>query len=243
MLGAGILTIVVIGWLRRPEIRPYILRGLGIVAVVSAAYFPAFWHSTSTFGQPARAIKSVISPDSRDASSDLYRTQEDKNLEYNIRHAGLIGKGFGVQIDYALPIYDLRASDPELDYIPHNGVLYVLMRMGLLGGIAMWSLISAGIIAGCRLTKCRDREITVIGALVVCGMLGYALEGATDQGFYFYRIAFVTGALLGLAEAARHILSTGGDELPAEPDARDLLSEPADGGAAPTWSTRTLPIQ
>jgi O-Antigen ligase len=224
MLGGGLMVITLIGWIRRPEIRPKILRIVAVVGVVCAVYLPVFWNSTSTFGQPARAIKSAIAPDKRDASSDLYRIQEDRNLENDIKHAGPLGEGFGVMIKYALPIVDLRAAVPELDYIPHNDVLYILLRMGIFGGVAMWGLIGAGIIAGCRLTKVADREIMLIGALLACAMVAYALEGATDQGFYMYRIAFITGAILGLAEAARHIVAARLDE--PEGDGRESAGQP-----------------
>jgi O-antigen ligase len=123
----------------------------------------------------------------------------------NIKQAGLLGKGYGVKIDYALPIVDISSIDPLIAYIPHNDVLDVLMRMGLLGGIAMWSLIGTGIVAGCRLAKARDRELALIGAVLAGALVAYALMGAIDQGFFWYRIAFVTGGLLGLAEAARRI--------------------------------------
>jgi O-antigen ligase len=93
-------------------------------------------------------------------------------------------------------------------YIPHNDVLDVLMRMGILGGVAMWSLIGTGIISGSRLARSRDREVAAIGTLVACSLVAYALMGAVDQGFFMYRIAFITGALLGLAEAARRLART-----------------------------------
>ena len=74
----------------------------------------------------------------RDATSDIYRVQENANLEYNIKQNGLLGNGFGVKIDYALPITDISSVDSLIAYIPHDDVLDVLMRMGFLGGVAMW---------------------------------------------------------------------------------------------------------
>ena len=104
---------------------------------------------------------------------------------------------------------------PLIAYIPHNGVLDVLMRLGFLGGVAMWFLIGAGIISGSRLARSRDREVAVIGTLVACSMVAYALMGAVDQGFFFSRIAFITGVLLGLAEAARRLARTESGMAPA----------------------------
>jgi hypothetical protein len=186
--------------------RRRMLRRIAVgVLAVAAVYFPVFWNSVGTLGQPARAIHSQVSPDARDATSDLYRVEENANLKLNIRQGGVLGKGFGVTIDYALPIVDISSIDPLIGYIPHNGFLYVPMRLGLLGAIAMWAMLGTGIVAGCRLARSRERELAVVGALSACALIAYALEGSTDQGFFFYRVAFVTGCLLGLAEAARRL--------------------------------------
>jgi O-antigen ligase len=147
----------------------------------------------------------MVAPDQRDALSDLYRNQENANLNLNIREGGLLGKGFGVPIDYALPIADIKNIDPFINFIPHNGVLYILMRMGILGGIAFWALLAVATITGSRLAGSGDPEFALVGALLACAMVGYAMEGGVDQGFFFYRIAFVVGSLLGLAEAASRL--------------------------------------
>ena len=211
VLGAGLILLVVIGMVCLPARRRMLRRTVLVVLALSAVYFPLYWNKTGGLAQPARAVHSMVSPDPRDAASDLYRIQENANLKINIRHGGLVGRGFGVPIDYALPIVDIKDIDPLITYIPHNGVYYVLMRMGPLGGIAFWALIAAGVIAGCRLAKRVDPELAALGAVVACAIVGYVFEGALDQGFFFYRIAFVMGALLGLVEAAHRILRR--DEL------------------------------
>jgi hypothetical protein len=205
VLAAGLLTLVAVGFACLAERRRFLKRLLVCVALFSAVYVPAYWNHTGGLAQPARALRSVIKPDTRDAASDLYRVQENANLKLNIRQGAPIGKGFGVPIDYALPIVDIGSIDPLIAYIPHNGVLYVLMRMGILGGIAFWSLLGAGIVTGCRLARVRDRELALVGALIVCALLAYALQGYNDQGFFFYRIALVIGSLLGLGEAVRRL--------------------------------------
>ena len=208
VLGGGLiaLTAVALRWL---PARRHFLGRISVVAVaVLAVYFPAYWNHSGGLAQPARAVHSIVAPDPRDASSDMYRVQEDANLRLNIREGGVIGKGFGVRIDYPLPIADISSIDPFIAYIPHDGVLYILMRMGLLGAVAFWALLAAGIVGGCRLARAADRELAVVGALGVSALVGYTLMGAVDQGFFFYRIAFVVGTLLGLAEAARRLLRT-----------------------------------
>jgi hypothetical protein len=216
LLGGGLIALAAVGVSCVPARRRFLWRTLGVLIACSAIYFPAFWNDTGGLAQPARAVRSFVSPDPRDAQSDLYRIQEDANLNQNIRQGGLLGKGFGVPIDYSLTITDITSIDPLIAYVPHNGVLYVLMRMGLLGGIAMWTLLAACIISGCRLAKRADPELAVVGALVVCTFVGYTLMGAVDQGFFFYRSAFVVGALLGLAEAARRLRQTAAARRPPE---------------------------
>lgn len=204
-LGGGLIVLAVIGYCALPHRRRALNRAGLVLLAFLAVYLPAYWNKTGGLAQPARAIHSQLSPDPRDAASNLYRLQENANLKLNIHQGGVLGSGFGVPIDYALPIVDISKIDANIKYVPHNGVLYILMRMGLLGMIAFWGLLGAGIIAACRLARVADRELAVIGAFVACALIAYALEGSVDQGFFFYRIALVMGTLLGLAEAARRI--------------------------------------
>src|SRR3954453_5545986 len=202
VLGGGLLVLAIVAARSLPTRRLLVMRLGAVILVILAAYLPMFWNRSGGLAQPARAIRSTVAPSSRDASSDLYRIQENANLKVNIREGKLLGRGFGVKIDYPLPIADIRDIDPMIDYVPHNGLLYVLMRMGVFGGVALWTLMGVGIVVGGRLARPADREHALIGALLVCAMVGYSLEGAVDQGFFLYRVAFVIGTLLALADAA-----------------------------------------
>jgi hypothetical protein len=218
VLGVGVLTLLAVAAAVLPRRRRVVGRILVGLVLVSSIYIPAYWNKTGGLAQPARAVRSAVAPSSeRDQSSDLYRIQEDENLWFNIREAKVIGKGFGVPINYALPIEDISDIDPFIKYIPHNGVLYVLMRMGIFGAIAFWSVLGLAILYGCRLARAVDRELAVVGAVVVAMVVAYAFEGHTDQGFFYYRVAFVMGTLLGLAEAARRMLPASRRRLRAEP--------------------------
>jgi hypothetical protein len=208
VLGVGVIVLLVVSFVALPKRRHVVGRILVALMTGLALYLPAYWNKSGGLAQPARAIHSAIKPSTRDQSSDLYRLQEDQNLLLNIRQAGPLGKGFGVPIDYALPIQDISSIDPLIKYIPHNGVLYILMRMGILGGIAFWSMLGLALVAACRLARSADREVAVIGALVSAMLVAYAFEGHTDQGFFYYRVAFVMGTLLGLMEAAARLRTT-----------------------------------
>jgi O-Antigen ligase len=205
MLGAGLLCFGIIAYKALPIRRGALGKAIVALVLCSVVYFPVMWNSDSGLGAPARAIKSQVSPNWRDASSNIYRVKENANLELNIKQSGPLGKGYGVKINYALPIVDISTIDPVIAYVPHNQVLDVLVRMGLLGGVAVWFLIGAGIISGSRLALVRDPEVAVIGLVVACALVTYAILGARDLGFFFYRVAFITGIFLGLAEAARRL--------------------------------------
>jgi hypothetical protein len=143
-----------------------------------------------------------VLPDERDFASNLYRRQEDANLQVNIRRSMPMGAGFGVPIDYALPIVDLTGNAPSLRFIPHNTILYVWMRMGLLGIAGFWWLIGAAFIAACRVVRCPDRRLAAFGAIVICALIAYLLEGAYDLGLAWFRVAVFMGCVLGALEAA-----------------------------------------
>jgi hypothetical protein len=42
----------------------------------------------------------------------------------------------------------------------------------------------------------------MFGALVVCLLFAYVLEGYKDQGFFYFRVALVVGTMLGLTQGA-----------------------------------------
>ncbi len=209
ILGIGLVVLVAIGYKSLPHRRRAIRIFSITFAVIFGLYLAAYWnHTGGTLGVPADAIRSQFSPDARDAASDAYRVNENANLKYNIKTSGkLIGEGWGEEIDYALPMPNLVVSlDPEILYVPHNGVLYILMRLGLLGASAFWAVIGAGIILGARLAQAsKNREFAAIGGLAAAALAGWSIEGAIDMGFTFPRVMLVIGCLMGLVEAIRHI--------------------------------------
>jgi len=202
----GVLTLLLITWVTHPAKRRAVGPVLVAISIVSAVYFPLFWNKsgTGTLSQPARAVRSTVSPDARDESSNLYREQENANLKLNIQGAGPLGKGFGIPIAYVLPIVDVSNFDPMIKFIPHNGGLWIWMRLGLQGEIAFWVLVGTAVIAGCRLAQSTDTLLSLLGAVTVAALIGYVLQGYQDLGFANMRVAVVLGCLLGCVEAASH---------------------------------------
>jgi hypothetical protein len=202
ILALGFVALIVVSYALLPH-RRRVLRRLGVVlAIGSALYFPAFWNNDTTFGQPAHALHSQVKPDARDASSDVYRKQENANLLLNIRRSNDLGTGLGVRINYALPIVNIRANDPMLNYIPHDGVLYLWMRLGIEGQAVFLMMIAAAILRAVELARVGDQELALFGMLTVCAVVAYLVMGYEDMGFTWFRIALCMGVLLGATEAA-----------------------------------------
>jgi hypothetical protein len=162
---------------------------------------PAYWHNDGVVGQPARAVRSEVAPDARDLQSNQYRNAENFNLLLNIKQSGPLGKGFGLRINYVSPIVDITNVDPAISFLPHNGLLYIWMRLGILGELLLWLLVAAAIIRASQLARVADREAALFGAVVVCAVIAYVLQGYNDLGFFWFRIALCLGFLLGATEA------------------------------------------
>jgi hypothetical protein len=205
ILGLGLAALLVIAWVRLPNRRRLVGGGMALLMVIGAVYLPIFWSGSGGFSQPARAIRSLVGPDPRDAASNQYRVQEDANLEFNIQRSTPFGAGFGLAIDYALPIVDLTVAVPSLKYVPHNTILYTWMRMGLLGMFAFWWLIGIGFLTAFGLIRSLDRRLMVFGALAICALIAYLLEGYYDLGLSWFRVGVFMGCVLGALEAARQL--------------------------------------
>ena len=197
----SLILLLVLGYATLPNRRHALRRVFMVCVVVGSVYFPVYWQKTGTLAQPARAIHSAIQPDTRDQSSDLYRQQEDVNLLINIKAAGKLGRGFGIPIVYSSTIADISGADSMIAFIPHNGLLWIWMRLGLQGEIAFWCLIAAALIRACQLARSKEPKLAMLGAIVVCAIVAYTLIGYNDLGFAWFRVAVVMGSLLGAVEA------------------------------------------
>jgi hypothetical protein len=215
ILFAGLAVLAFIAWLRLPDRRRVMSASAGALAFVGALYLAIFWSSDGALAQPARTIRSAVSPSGRDNLSDLYRVQENANLQFNIKLAGPVGAGFGVPINYALPITDLTKAAPSLAFVPHDGILYLWMRLGILGILVFWCVIGAAIIAACQLIRSPDERLILFGGFTLCALIAYVVEGYYDLGLSWFRVAVFMGCALGALEATRRLTAAIGDAGPS----------------------------
>ncbi|HSR22408.1 MAG TPA: O-antigen ligase family protein, partial [Candidatus Eisenbacteria bacterium] len=173
MLPAMLLALGIVAYVRTPLRRKVIASVMGVLVVLSTGYVLVFRSSTGLEAEPAHAMWSQFQPDPRDSNSNLYRQLENANLAIDIRAAAFTGTGFGVPIAHPIPLYDASNIDPLINFIPHNNILYVWLRLGTLGAIAFWWMIGAALVAGCRLARQPDRTLGLFGAVAMMAVMGW----------------------------------------------------------------------
>jgi hypothetical protein len=208
IMGFGALLLLATVWLRCPERRRLTLVIALLGGISLAGYLPLFWSKSGTIAQPARALRSAFDPSARDDDSDQYRLIETLDLGIDIRQAPLgIGLGQRVNHPVTLPV-DVSKDDTLIDYVPHNGILYLWLKNGFAGMLLFCFVIGSGMALGCRvLLAARDRRVALLGALTIWAVEAYVFEGWFDHGLVVSRIAIVIGCLLGAAEAARRVVT------------------------------------
>lgn len=196
-LSAWVFIVVV-----RPTYRPALIKGLLVAAVLFAGYVLAFQHSTGILGEPANAVISVIHPsatDQRDLASNMYRYIEDFDLKYTESQSPLLGYGFGRPFLQPLVLPNIISLDPYYLFIPHNTILWIWMRLGPLGYIALFYLIGAFVIrSGILARTLRDLDFQFIAIFGIAVMMIELPLAYGDYQLFFYRNVFYLGLLMGL---------------------------------------------
>src|SRR5262249_31030389 len=114
------------------------------VLVAGAVYMPLFWNNTSTWGQPARAVRSINDPDPRDASSDAWRDLEAINVRATIASDPILGIGFGKPFLQVVQVPSISFFE-FWNLEAHHDILWIWMKAGALGFISFFALMLSGI--------------------------------------------------------------------------------------------------
>ncbi|MBJ7599620.1 MAG: hypothetical protein DLM67_17785 [Candidatus Nephthysia bennettiae] len=217
MLPVMLLAFAVIAYQRMPERRKTIAVVAGGLLLFASGYVAVFKDSGSLVALPAHAIWSQFRPDPRDASSNQYRRIENINLGLDIRHSPVTGEGFGVPIAHPIPVFDASDLDPLINFIPHNNILYVWLRLGVAGMLAFWFMVGAAVVAACRLSRHPDTFLALFGVLALVAVISWLFEGWYDKGIVSFRVVFFVGCLLGSLGAALRLAGTARPPDAAEP--------------------------
>ncbi len=167
-------------------------------AVFSIFYLVAFWNAPGALAMPARAFRSKYgSPSSRDVMSDNYRLAENANLNFT-RNLNLWW-GYGYGKPYATPNPMPYIPDPLQLIIPHNGILWMWMRLGTVGFYCFWMMIALALVRGASTIRDMDDPLVQsFGIICIAMILMLIIYGQYDTQFAVYRSMYYSGALLGV---------------------------------------------
>jgi hypothetical protein len=186
----------------RPQSRGKLITGLVLCGVLAAGYVLIFSHVGGVLGEPARGIVNAISPaatDQRDILSNQYRTIEDYDLKFTERQSPILGYGFGKPFIQAVTLPNIVQIDPYYLYIPHNTILWIWMRLGPFGYLALWYLVGAIIIRACLAARrLRDPFLQLVAVYIVGVTCMEVILAWADYQLFFYRNVIYLGLLIGV---------------------------------------------
>ncbi len=179
-------------------------RRLIIFAVITSAavaiFLIIFWNDQyGVIGQLVRPVRSQFDPTYRDYLSNIYRDAENVNLKVSFQTNRLIGMGFGMPFLIVVTQADISNIYPLWNYIPHNTLLWVGVRMGLVGSVTFWVLIGFALLEVCRAQSVqRDRFVLMLAALIGGAIAAELLVAYADLQLESYRNMIVVGLLFGV---------------------------------------------
>ncbi len=175
---------------------------LGILFII---YVAVFWNSRSEsiFLMPVKNIREGLAGEDQEAagesySSNLYRKVENYDLFSMIKSEPLLGHGYGVLLDYRMPVpvqWDLGF------YIPHNQIVGVFAKTGAVGFLIFllfYLSVSARVARGFGELDERDYHRAIL-VLVGAAIINHIVYSFFDIMLTYYRNNIYLGILLGLA--------------------------------------------
>ena len=214
--------IVLLPSLKRIQFFKYFLPVLFALLIYGAA----FWNSDSTFGRPVQMVKSgFVEPDRetnfRDYSSNLYREFENYNLAQTVVNNPVLGTGFGVKYDQPMPLVNIRF--PLRDYIPHNQIYWILVKMGGVGFFAFWFFFNCFAAKGTQLfMRLKDPFLKAVTLVIIIAVINQMVVSFFDLQLTYYRSMLYLGSLMGLLSVISNIDS---EEQSREDNADENLDE------------------
>lgn len=166
--------------------------------ILGSIYLPVFWNDSSVLGQPARAVHSIFAPNDRDQQSNDYRAAEKVNVRATILSDPVLGVGFGREYLFLVPLPDL-SSWPFWHYEPHNNVLWIWLKSGVIGFVAFFWVMGSAVMIAANLVRTRVLPearvfaLLALAAFITTIVVSYVDIALVDGG----RITVLLGTLMG----------------------------------------------
>ena len=244
-LGAALVLVAVLGFWFERQMRWKVAVVALALGLTYAAFLSVYWNKEyGVAAQLVRPVHSLFEPDQRDFSSNLYRENEDADLTFTYRQNRLIGIGMGLPMAVVFPLADISQQYPFWQYIPHNTVLWIPMRTGVLGMMAFWGMIGMALLQGMRaMRSVTSPFLRATVAFALAGIIAELVVGYGDLQLENYRNMIFTGTAIGLINAAERVraLSTARKPVWAAVPASPRSPMGAPGLAAYSTASRPLP--
>lgn len=214
-LGMGIIAfMILIAARERNKMLRVILPGLAVFGV----YLVMFWNVESFAGLPAQLVKSSFAKDKESAGeryySNLYREFENYNLAQTLKKSPAIGIGFGNKYEQPIALAFIPFS--LRDYIPHNEIYWLVVKMGALGFFSFWFFLDAWILqAAWTFPRLNDPYYKSVLAAAIIAVIGQVVVSYVDLQLTFYRNMIFLGLLMGLLPTLRRLDAEAAAEAPA----------------------------
>lgn len=227
------------------ERRQQMVKIAAILGGVAVFYLPVAWNGKGVWALPARAIRSQFSPDERDASSDYYRLAENANLKFTRDQNPLTGFGYGRE--YITIFEQYGRTDVFARILPHNGVLWIWMRLGHIGFFCFWMFFASVLVWGPQMLRSiKDPTLKILGIYSIGSFLMLVMYGKYDLSFANYRVMILVGIFLGICASVPFVDANQEEEKRLEKE-RETFRAPVvtpeevtrHEEAVEEWRTRT----
>jgi hypothetical protein len=229
---AALVVVVALAIWFEPKLRKNVIIVTAIVASAFAIFVVAFWNTgDGVAGQIVRPVRTVLGQvDQRDYLSDLYRINENADLKFTYQTSPLIGTGFGIPMLVPFPLADISQQDPFWQIITHNSILWIAMRMGVLGMAVFWALIGMIVLEGVRVVRSQqDPLLRAVAVFALAAVVGELVMAYGDKQLEAYRNMIFFGVMVGLIEAIPRLraVTVPAPQTAAAPVPRGGASVPA----------------
>lgn len=110
-----------------------------------------------------------------------------------------MGLGFGKPFLQPVLLPNIITLDPYYNYVPHNTIYWIWMRLGPIGYFALWYLFGAIIIRGCLIARqLRDHYLQLVAIYIVAIVFMEVVVAFADYQLFFYRNVIYLGLLAGI---------------------------------------------
>jgi O-antigen ligase len=203
-LAAGLAVVYALS--PRTPAKRAVTRAAARVLPIVLLYCAAGWSSGSGVFAPVRVVRSVV--DSRVDRSTEWRDWENYNMCYTLGQHPLFGTGYGHGYEEVVKLADVSQGYSLYRYAPHNSILGLWAYGGLVGFMALWSMLAVAIFFAARAARHATEPIDRAAAVsAVAAILVYVVHCYGDMGLGTWASVCTAGP--ALAFAGRLAVSTG----------------------------------